>query len=339
MSRSRVSCRMPGGGGTLEFVASSPRVSVVVTVYNGERFLEEALRSILDQSFTELELVVVDDGSSDRTLEVAHSIRDNRLKVVAEGRVGRAAALNRALEEAEAPLVALMDADDVALRSRIARQVEFLNTNPEVGFVGTWFTAISEDGRPLYTKTTLLRDPDLRRRFLVGTPVAGGTAMIRRTVFDEVGGFRAAFVPSEDSDLWRRAIMRVRAANIPEVLYLYRMRPGSLSDAHRDVQDRHRRTIVADLWRTLEVPTYGVGEIRSSLAFYRSVGGPHGAEVVREYLWHERELFNGFVRHGSIVDAARSLSGLLLVAPSVAPIVGRMIRLARRLVVARASSP
>ncbi len=234
---------------------STPAVSVIVTVYNGERYLEEALRSILDQSFHDLELVVVDDGSTDGSVDVARAIDDDRMVVISEGRLGRAEALNRALRETRAPFVALMDADDVSLPQRVERQHEFLVEHPEVGFVGTWFTAVSEAGESLYTKTTLLRDADLRRRFLLGTPIAGGTTMVRRTVFDRVGTFREAFVPSEDSDLWRRAILHFDAANIPEVLYLYRMRAGSFSDVQSDVQDRHRRTIVADMWRATRRPS------------------------------------------------------------------------------------
>jgi glycosyltransferase involved in cell wall biosynthesis len=310
---------------------STPAVSVIVTVYNGERYLEEALRSILDQSFHDLELVVVDDGSTDGSVDVARAIDDDRMVVISEGRLGRAEALNRALRETRAPFVALMDADDVSLPQRIERQHEFLVEHPDVGFAGTWFTAVSEAGESLYTKTTLLRDADLRRRFLLGTPIAGGTTMVRRTVFDRVGTFREAFVPSEDSDLWRRAILHFEAANIPEVLYLYRMRAGSFSDVQSDVQDRHRRTIVADLWEHLDVPRYGVRDLRRARTFYASFPGQLGAELEREYLWHESALCKAFFRHGRIIDGLSSFAALMLEAPASAPVVGKGVRAARRL--------
>lgn len=314
---------------------TTPAVSVIVTVYNGERYLREALRSILDQSFRELELVLVDDGSTDESLEVARSIEDDRLRVLSPGRLGRAGALNRALEESRAPLVAMMDADDVSLPERIERQQRFLAEHPDIGVVGTWFTAVTEDGDPLYTKTTLLRDADLRRRFLLGTPIAGGTAMARREVFERVGTFREAFVPSEDSDLWRRAVLEFEVANIPEVLYLYRMRAGSFSDVQRDVQDRHRRTIVADMWRDLDVPRFGVSDIRRARRLYASFPLPLGKELEREYLWHERELCGAFFRHGRVFDGLRSLVALTLEDPASAPIVGKPVRAARRLLGAR----
>ena len=311
--------------------SSTPAVSVIVTVYNGERYLEEALRSILDQSFHDLELVVVDDGSTDGSLDIAQAIDDERLVVVPAGRLGRAGALNRALQEARAPLIALMDADDVSLPRRIELQQRFLVEHPAVGFVGTWFTAVTEAGEPLYTKTTLLRDADLRRRFLLGTPIAGGTTMVRRSVFDRVGTFREAFVPSEDSDLWRRAIQHFEAANIPEVLYLYRMRAGSFSDVQGDVQDRHRRTIVADMWRELDVPRYGVREIRVARTFYASFPAPLGSELEREYVWHESALCRAFFRHGRFVDGFSSFAALMIEAPERAPVFGKAVRAMRRL--------
>ena len=309
---------------------STPAVSVIVTVYNGASYLNEALRSILDQSFDDLELVLVDDGSTDESLEVARSIEDRRLRVVAPGRLGRAGALNRAVEESRAPLLAMMDADDVSLPLRIERQYRFLEEHPRVGFVGTWFTAVTETGTPLYTKTTLLRDADIRRRFLLGTPVAGGTAMVRRCVFERVGGFREAFVPSEDSDLWRRAILHFEAANIPEVLYHYRMRAGSFSDVHSDVQDRHRRTIVADMWRDLDIPRYGIADIRRARRFYSSFPPPHGTELEREYLWHESALCRSFLRRGRLSDGLRSLIALLLEDPASTPFLGKPVRAVRR---------
>lgn len=311
--------------------ASGPVVSVVVTVYNGEGHLAEALSSVLGQSFGDLEVVLVDDGSTDQSLHVARAFPDPRLRVISEGRLGRARALNRALEAATGRYIALMDADDVALPTRIERQVRFLEEHPKVGFVGTWFTAVSPEGEPLYTKTTLLRDADIRRRFLLGVPIAGGTTMVRREVFEQVGTFREEFVPSEDADLWRRAIIHFEAANIPEVLYLYRMTPGSYSHVQGDLQERHRRAIVSDMWKRFDVPRYGVADVRRARTFYAGQPTRLAEQLEEEYLKHESELATAFLRRGRVLDATALTIALLRERPTLAPGVGRVLRGARRL--------
>ena len=320
------------GTGTLAHVPDADRVvSVIVTVYNGERHLAEAISSVLGQSFDDFELVLVDDGSTDASLEVAQSFRDNRMTVISDGRLGRAGALNRAFEAARGRYVALMDADDVALPTRIERQVQFLDDHPSVGFAGTWYTAVSENGDPLYTKTTLLRDADIRRRFLLGIPIAGPTTIMRREVFDRVGGFREEFVPSEDADFWRRAIFDFEAANIPEVLYLYRVHERSFSNTQGDVQERHRKTIVNDMWQRLEVPNYGLGEVRNVRRFYASQPTPLARDLENEYIAHEAAFCRALFERRRLRNALTLLAALVIEAPSVAPVLGKFVRAARKL--------
>src|SRR5437879_2375502 len=125
-----------------------PRVSVVLPVRDGARFLRDALESVLAQTLGDFELLVVDDGSQDETPEILAEVRDERLLVLRQERLGLVAALNRGIGAAHAPYLARMDADDVSLPERLERQLAYLDARPQVALVAPGVEAIDEQGRP-----------------------------------------------------------------------------------------------------------------------------------------------------------------------------------------------
>ena len=283
-----------------------------MTVYDGERHLTEAVESILGQSFADFEFVVVDDGSTDRTPELLAGYDDPRLRVLSPGRLGRAGALNRALEETNAPLIALMDADDVSLEHRLARQVEFLSSSPSTAVCSTWFDVIDESGHIVSTMVFPTRDADLKRRFLRGNPICGPASLVRREVFDSVGGFREEFVPSEDHDLWRRALPQFGFATLPEVLFRYRRNPRGLSSQRRDVQARNspgspRRSGAQPF------PLYGTRDVVGGARVYAGFPVPSGESLISDYAADQATISLLLLRRGDVVaglaesarDAAR----------------------------------
>src|SRR5437868_6051181 len=124
----------------------SPQVSVLMPVRDGERWLSTAIDSVLRQTLTDFELIVIDDGSVDRTPAILHShaTRDRRIRIVKLDRQGVASALNRGLAEARAALVARIDADDLCAPNRLAKQAEFLARRPEIALLGSWAEVIDE---------------------------------------------------------------------------------------------------------------------------------------------------------------------------------------------------
>ena len=246
------------------------------------------------------------------------------------GRLGRAGALNRALEEASAPLIALMDADDVALeQARAAGRVP--RRSSEHRLRGTWYTAVGETGEPLYTKTTLLRDADLKRRFLLGNPIAGPTTIVRREVFDRVGGFREEFVPSEDPDFWRRAIFEFEAANIPEVLYLYRVHHAAFrtrkGTSRNDIARRSSTTCGSDSKsRTTALARSGTCSV---LRFAAHATGRRPARTSTSA--HEAAFCRALFERRRLRNALTLLAALVIEAPSVTPVLGKFVRAARKL--------
>ena len=223
-----------------------PEVSVVLPVRDGEAHVGQAVDSILSQTLADLELVVVDDGSEDRTPDVlAERAGDRRLRILpSEGRRGLVAALNHGVAAAAAPLIARMDADDVAHPDRLARQVEHLARHPDVGLVGTSYRQVHPDGRQGSLVRLQGTDAELRYRLAFRNPFAHPTVVFRRAWFDAAGGYAEAAVPAEDYDLFARFAAHGRLAVLPDVLLSYRLSADGVT-ATRPEGQRERAAAVS----------------------------------------------------------------------------------------------
>ncbi len=216
-------------------MTATPRVSVVMGVRDGARWLAEAVDSVLGQTFADLELIVVDDGSTDATPDLLAGYRDARLSVLRQPAGGLARALNRGLGVAAAPLVARLDADDVALPERLARQVAFLDARPEVGLLGSACRDIDPAGDPVDTERPPEDDVSIRRALIRRNPFVHSTIVVRRAVIDRAGGYDESLPVAQDYALWMRASGVTRMANLPDVLVLRRLRADRVSVA-RDTE-------------------------------------------------------------------------------------------------------
>ena len=217
----------------------APRVSVVLAVRDGERYLESSVRSILGQCLRDLELIVVDDGSADRTPEILQRLQrtENRLVVLRQKRQGQAAALNQGLLAARGEYIARQDADDISHPERLERQVVFLDAHPTVGVVGSWADVIDESGMVVGRLTAPVGARYVRRHLLTlrSTPVHG-SILARKEAIASAGGYREAFRLAQDFDLWLRLSERFDIRNLEEVLYQWRMARHSLRGHRREVQ-------------------------------------------------------------------------------------------------------
>lgn len=215
-----------------------PQVSVVIPVWNGERHLREAIESVLAQDFRDFELIVVDDGSTDGSAALAESfMSDVRVSVRRQANAGVVAARNAGLRAARAEFVAFLDADDIAKPERLTKQVACLRSRPEIAVVGSHIAHF--DGRKglLRTQTFPGSPTEVARALETGNPLAQPAVMLRRSVALAVGGYREAFRHgAEDYDLWLRIVEKHPLANLPEVLTLYRVHPGSLTHRRRPEQ-------------------------------------------------------------------------------------------------------
>lgn len=203
----------------------SPRVSVILPAFNEEKYLERAVRSILSQTYRDFELIVLDDGSTDRTWEVLQRFRDPRMLKVRLPHVGFRQALNRGFALARGEYIARMDADDESLPTRLEEQVKFLDANPSIHVLGTAVYLNDALRKERSLRIPPLDDREIRRSFALFIPICHGSVMMRREVLEVVGGYREDVVDAEDLDLWLRAAPHFRFGNLEKPLYVYHFDP------------------------------------------------------------------------------------------------------------------
>jgi len=226
-------------------VETAPLVSVLLAVSDGERYLRTALESVLRQSVTDLELLVVDDGSQDATPAILGEIRDPRLRVLRnDERLGLATSLNRGLGEARGRYVARLDADDVALPRRLERQLARLRSAPGVAVVGSAVLELTDAGRPGDLHLMPSGVAAVRWASLFSSPFFHPSVLADRALLDaHVLRYDPAYLESEDYDLWTRLLSVADGDNLGEPLVLYRVHAGQASKARRGIQRDFQRQI------------------------------------------------------------------------------------------------
>jgi glycosyltransferase involved in cell wall biosynthesis len=208
-----------------------PTVSVIMPVYNGEGYLRAAIESILTQTFSDFEFLILDDGSTDRSSSIISGYDDPRISILRHSNRGLAGTLNRGISLARGKYVARQDQDDISLPERFEKQVEFLERHPTVGLVGTWARIIAGDAETGRTHNHPSDNGAIKFALMFDNPFVHSSMMIRRSVFDSVGVYTTdpAKQPPEDYELWSRIARAYDVANIPEVLQIYREVPTSMS--------------------------------------------------------------------------------------------------------------
>jgi hypothetical protein len=209
--------------------------------YNAERYVREAVESVLAQTFSDLELIVVDDGSTDATPAAlaALAAADPRLVIITlEENGGYTHALNLALQRARGSVLARQDADDSSLPERLARQVEALDADPDLVIVGTAYTVVDGEGHALRVDTPPGDDPSIRLRALAQNPFAHSTVALRADVLREHGlRYDTSLEPSEDYGLWSEMLRHGRGRNLSEPLVRYRVHDGQVSSVRGERQE------------------------------------------------------------------------------------------------------
>ena len=242
-----------------------PNVSVIMSVYNGEKFISEAIKSILNQTLTDFEVIVINDGSTDSTPEILKHFCDRRLRIIEQSNKGLTMSLNRGIRAARGEFIARMDADDLSEPTRLARELEVLDGDTSLAVVGSWYTVIDNLGREI----ARCRRPGNMLWFtrMVGrvNPLCHGSVMMRRRAIEAVGLYEERIPYAQDYDLWLRMFSRgFRFQVIPEYLYRYRFSPESVAKAHMQmvyagaIKETHRNA------KALSASLRSVQELRLS---------------------------------------------------------------------------
>ena len=220
---------------------TNPLISVVMPVYNALPFLDESIRSILNQTLSDFEFVILDDASTDGSVELLRewARRDQRIQLhESNRRLGLSGSSNAVVAKACAPIVARMDADDIAHPDRLRRQWNIIESHKDIAVVGSLCNGIDASGREVRP-----RDRWRLVRRSVYIPFPHGSAMFRREVFDQVGGYSEHAAGGEDQDLFSRMAACGRVVTLPDVLYGYRYHSNNatLLNGARAVAKNHSK--------------------------------------------------------------------------------------------------
>lgn len=244
-----------------------PHVTVILPVYNTEKYIAEAVQSILNQTFSDFELLVINDASTDRTLEVLNRFSDNRLKIITNPtNLKVVKSLNKGLELAKGEFIARMDADDISHPQRFKRQIEYFNDHPEVDLCGSWVQMIGDDN---YILTLPEKHETIKADMLFKNIIVHPSVMFRK---EKLSGFRydETYINAEDYALWVEVMDKVRFGIIPEVLLKYRVHHSNVS-IHRP----HNAAVIKEMnYKTYSklLQRLGVGYTEENLKFHISLG-------------------------------------------------------------------
>lgn len=287
--------------------SAPPRVSVLMPVYNAERYLREAIESILAQTFTDFEFIIVDDGSTDGTADILqeYASRDERVQIVSQANRGLTRSLNTSIRLARGELIARMDADDVAIRDRFEQQVRYLEQHPCTTALGGQVLLIDDEGLPIGPEYLPTDHESLVRRLWNGQyPIAHPTAMIRASAMRQVNGYSEEFRVSQDFDLWFRISEIGFLANLDSTLLKYRQHRFSTCTLRAAEQRTNTAKAIAAARSRLGLPqmesedspnhdaSLHISAVYASWATLAARSGHRRA--ARKYAW--RGLCSGFLR-------------------------------------------
>jgi glycosyltransferase involved in cell wall biosynthesis len=214
----------------------SPKVTVLMPVFNGEKFLREAVESILSQTFTDFEFLIIDDGSVDRSVGIIRSYHDRRIRLIRnEGNLGIVPALNKGIDLARGEYIARMDCDDISLPHRLERQTAFLDAHRDIGACGSWIQAFSENWRWIVKYPASFEE--ILCSLFYNAAMAHPSVMMRTALLRQYHlYYDQSFLHAEDFELWVRAVQYTRLENIPEVLLRYRKSGAQITSGRNDQQ-------------------------------------------------------------------------------------------------------
>lgn len=224
-------------GNPKEHFPQNPRLSVVMSVFNGEPYLREAVDSVLNQTFEDFEFVIVDDCSTDTSVKTLESYDDPRIvRLYNPVNLGLPRSLNRGLSICRGEIIARQDQDDVSMPSRFNDQLQHLARHPDIGVLGTQMEVMNERGDFLERYELPVSHAMIAWQLFFGRSIAHPTVMMRRTWIEKIGGYDASFPYIEDFELWTRLVEITRIENLSSAPYKYRRRSDSISGTKADEQ-------------------------------------------------------------------------------------------------------
>ncbi len=231
-----------------KIVSNTPRISVIMGVYNDASYVRKAIDSILNQTYKDFEFIIINDGSTDDTAEILATYDDPRVINIAQNNQGLVASLNRGIKKAKGTFIARQDADDYSEPDRLEKQMLFLGDHKNTVVLGSSMKVMDNGGRIRHKHHVLLAEAELKQELLLRSPFAHGSVIFNKKAALQVGMYKQDFWPAEDYELWLRLSKFGDFANINEPLYVYRENTLGISLSNKKLQLQKIYEIQALAW-------------------------------------------------------------------------------------------
>ncbi|WP_447964663.1 glycosyltransferase family 2 protein [Nitrospira sp. Ecomares 2.1] len=233
----------------------NPKVTVFIPAYNREKYIGDAIESILAQTFTNFEILLIDDGSKDRTIEIMRSYQDSRVRIIRnEHNLGIPKTRNKGIEQARGEFIAMLDSDDRAFPTRLEKQVNFLDAHHDFAQIGSWCRMMDEQGRPLKRiKRQPIYPEDVDIQLLFRCSLSNRSIMARTKILREYG-YRNDYPRCQDYDLHVRLAQKYKLGNLPECLVYGRIHADQITSQTVELGDEKKRAIIRHQLNVLGVP-------------------------------------------------------------------------------------
>lgn len=230
-----------------------PLVTVIMPVYNGGVYLRDAMESILNQEFSNFEFLIIDDGSTDDSIDIVRSYKDSRILLICNtSNLGISEAVNRGIENAHGLYIARMDCDDISLPERLKVQVTFMQENPQIDVCGGFIKTLGEKHEQIWPYEA--KSDEIKCMLLFRSALANPSVVMRKSIFlDTEIRYNRSFRYAQDYDLWVRLAQKTSFANIPDVLLYYRLHSCQVSTQHNKEQQ-----VNADVIRLRQIHALGI---------------------------------------------------------------------------------
>lgn len=292
-------------------LSTTPQISVVMGVYNGEKYLSRAISSVLEQTFTDFEFIIINDGSTDHSPEIIRNFNDPRIRLLEQENKGLVASLNRGFEEARAPLIARIDADDICFKDRLEIQKSFMDNHPEVVVAGSAFELIDDREATLEIFNPMPDDIHIRRELFLRNPFGHGTIMMRKQAFETAGGY-SDVGPVEDYDLWLRMAPLGKLGNLQSTLYKWRVNLEGISQKNTADQTERMKRLLKQSWEKLPFPNLSWRQILADGRKYRET---ERWDVYIQYLYDQYALSLALAKKGRFQMALVNLLAVMRLDP------------------------
>lgn len=287
----------------------SPLVSILMPVYNAEQYLSEAVVSALNQTYRNIELVAINDGSKDNSLTILEEFakNDSRLRIITQKNTGIVGALNRGIQESRGIYIARMDADDISFLNRIEKQVDLIESAPEAVLIATGFEVIDENSEFMYREIIPRTNIDLKRALLLYNPIAHGSVLLRKSTVEKIGGYSANCGPTEDYELWMRLSKEGDFLGVEDLLYRWRQNRNGITFTNNAAMQEHTKKNIENYWRQTPISVTSRNQIIETGRYYLNTSRRYGPDAKNIVFSNIAQVAVKLIKHGRTKDGLLQL--------------------------------